>query len=236
MSSASPQIILGDPNTGIGSDDILQALGKYNIHTHAYAESALALLKGVRPGDSLQSVAGCNPAVFPSGTTVANISRYGGLVASANALVTTTCDLQVGTKTLYSANTTHDSNVITFQQKDGFVLGSVLAGYASKPVSLLIPSIQVSSFYPVLLDIPWYGILDRIVAATLSGTATIDILINSTVVSTLSLTTTPSVVEFQATAINHTYFNSGDNLRLQVAAASGAVTLHLSLYLLSLNG
>jgi hypothetical protein len=110
-----------------------------------------------------------------------------------------------------------------------------LAGYASKPVSLLIPAAQTLT-YPVLREIPWGGILDRMVVQTLNGTATIRFLINSAMVATSPLNTTPIVVDFQSTSNNPTYFNAGDDLFLQVTAAGSNPTIHLSLYLLSLSG
>jgi hypothetical protein len=65
----------------------------------------------------------------------------------------------------------------------------------------------------------------------LDGTATVEILINSRVVSISAITTNPTTIDYEDSNTNRTQFNSGDNLSLRVTNDNCNI-LHCSLYLI----
>lgn len=230
--SVLPKVILGDPISGLGGDNILQAFGKYNEHEHHLATATNPLLLGINTGDVIQSVSDCETPAFPANTTVVSVSPT-QIVASADALRTTICTLQIGTQFAFQAVVTADSANISLTRMDGFASGKRVEAQASKVLSGLLTA--QNSTYPLLLQTPWSGVLSRLVLKTLSGTCTAALRLNGVSKSAVAVTSTAQTVDFSNTIANGTVFTADTDIDLLITAVANSPLLHYSLYLYALD-
>jgi hypothetical protein len=233
MDSTTPQVILGDPNTGLNSDNLRQALGKYNIHSHLLSSSANGLLTGVTPGEVIQSVSTCDQPYFPVNTTVTIVSASGVTVSDA-PLRSGVVSLQIGSQVFDNVTLTVGQTLIQFSNFDGFVSSTSRRTNASKVITGFIPSATAVT-YPVLLRVPYKCFPERLSLQTLSGDLTAELLINTRSVATASVTSSVSFVDFQHTAANSILITPLDDISLRITTPISTPSLHYSLYLLALG-
>lgn len=231
MRSSQPQVILGDPITGAGSDNLRQAFGKLNEHSHLVASSTNPLTKGIMPGEAVKLISNCQVDLLQANTTVQSLSST-QMVMTQPATRTALCSLQIGTRIVDHCLTTKDSNVVIFLPMAGFISGTLYTGLVSRPVTLTL-QVQNGS-YPLLLRSPWRGVLERAVITTVgSGNLTAELLINNRSISNSLISSAPTTLNFEDTANNRVGFVEDDSVYVRVSGVlTGTPILHVSLYIL----
>lgn len=166
MKPVDPQVILGDPITGRGSDDTTYAFRKYNQHRHQTALPTNFLLYGVALGQEVYAYDANDQSIFEQilAPTITYLSTNELRISVTAAQSLTAATLYVGAPKEDASNATiiegvdftFASNIITFNPdvpRAGFVTATQLSALASYQLSQT-NTITASGTYPVIASLP----------------------------------------------------------------------------------
>lgn len=177
-----PQVVLGDPVTGVGGDSSRSAYQKYNLHDHARASSDLFTTTPALAGQLVQALDGAGAPIFPPGTALVQVTDERLFLdhpALQSAERFTLTLLEQG-RQIHNCQAVKDSTAVSRRHTSGMLSGDSLERLASFVLNASWTRPAVGS-HCVCLRLPAASRLREVWAETSSGSVRLSVQINQTV-------------------------------------------------------
>lgn len=228
----SPQIILGSPKTGAGSDSLARSLNKFNGHIHSYSSSNGFSEFNLTVGDVVTTVSAENLNLFPVGTTLVSYSNNNILLSNPAIRTSNNGVLQIGNTVIRDVTCVSNLNLVTREGRAGIVSSSFIESSLTKVLTGTI-STESSVLYPVLLASLNSCNLKQISVKCLSGSASINLTVENRSVYNLDVSSSDlliSSVTFTTSALSSFYVDTAESVYLSLSNISVPTKLFYTLY------